>query len=66
MKIIAVDNFDRDEIPNVLVAENVNKYWGDKIVTSLNYMEGTDLNAQYYFLLVDDDHKLWGGMSELV
>lgn len=66
MKIIAVDNFDRDEIPNVLVAENVNKYWGDKIVTALNYMEGTDLNAQYYFLLVDDDHKLWGGMSELV
>lgn len=66
MKIIAVDNFDRDEIPNVLVAENVNKYWGDKIVTSLNYMEGTDLNAQHYFLLVDDDHKLWGGMSELV
>ena len=66
MKIIKVDNFDREEVADELIAENVNEYWGEKLVNALNYVNGSDPYNDDYFKLVEDDHELWGGMSELV
>lgn len=60
MKIIAVDNYKRKNVADVLVAENVHPHYGEFIVESLM------LNHSLFFKLVDDDYKLWRGMDELV
>lgn len=64
MKIIAVDNFGRESIADLLVAENVSEYWGKRIVDALNDKQHDE--SIRYFKLVSDDHKLWRGMEELV
>ena len=64
MKIIAVDNFDRESVADKLIAENVSEYWGKRIVDALN--EKLHEDSLYYFKLVPDDYVLWRGMEELV
>ena len=66
MKIIKVDNFNREEVADQLIAENVNEYWGEQLVNALNYVNSSDFHNDAFFRLVEDDYKLWGGMSELV
>lgn len=62
MKIIAVDNYNRESIADVLVCENVtNTYIGDLITEFLN-SRATDS----YYKLVDDEYRLWRGMEDLV
>ena len=56
MKIISVDNFNRDEVSDKLIAENVNNYYGNEIVKFLN--KG-DENSQDFYKLVENDHKLY-------
>lgn len=56
MKIIAVDNFDREYVSDHLVCENVSEYYGNAIVKFLN-REGGDYSS-YFYRLVSDDHKL--------
>jgi len=58
MKIIIVDNFGRESSSDTLMAEIVNKYWGEKIVCFLNNKFSGD-DAPYYFRLVEDDHELY-------
>lgn len=57
MKIICVDNYDREIYDDVLIAENVHKGYGKEIVDLLNNspkrVDGD------YFRLVDDNHKLF-------
>jgi hypothetical protein len=61
MKIILVDNYDRDLIPDVLICENItNKYYGERIVRLLNEAEHKD--SENFFKLVDDNHKLFEGV----
>jgi len=57
MKIIQIDSFDRDEIGDKLIAENVVSYWGSHIVTMLNNKFSRD-TSDTYFMLVVDNHKL--------
>ena len=64
LKIIAVDNFDRESVADKLIAENVSEYWGKRIVDALN--EKLHEDSLYYFKLVPDDYVLWRGMEELV
>lgn len=64
MKIICVDNFGRESEADTLIAENVNKYWGEQIINALNDKEHE--NSQSYFRLVEDDYVLWRGMEELI
>lgn len=64
VKIICVDNFGRESVADILIAENVNEYWGKRIVDGLNEKQHED--SEVYFRLVEDDHKLWRGMEELV
>jgi hypothetical protein len=58
MKIIIVDNFDRESSSDTLVAENINKYWGEKVVDFLNNKFSGD-DSPSYFKLVEDGHKLY-------
>lgn len=64
MKIVLVDNFARESVADLLIADNVDKYWGKIIVENLN--SKSDKNNPDYFQLFDDDYILWRGMDELV
>lgn len=57
MKIVKVDNFDRDYISDVLIADNVNVPYEEFLTKALNesYSSKTSPN---YFRLVADDYKL--------
>lgn len=72
MKIIGVDNYNRENISDVLVAENVaNEYLGNRIVDFLNYGEILpksekeslsnihNLVSDTYYQLVPDEYKLY-------
>lgn len=56
MKVINIDNFDRDCIPDKLVCENCNEYYANRIAELLN--ETTDPNGEDYFVVKHDDYKL--------
>lgn len=58
MKIIKVDNFDRENVSDTLVAENVNDFFGKLFVDLLNdkFSGGTSPD---YFKLAPDDYKLY-------
>ncbi len=56
MKIISVDNFDRDYKSDSLIAENVSESFAKLIAKLLNKQTGMD--SQDYFKAVRNDHKL--------
>jgi len=58
MKIIRVDNFDRTNVDDVLVCENINEYYGMFIVEFLNKKFSGDFDPDY-FELVEDDRMLY-------
>ncbi|TPF18015.1 hypothetical protein [Priestia megaterium] len=58
MKVIKVDNFDREMYSDVLVCENINEYYGKIVVESLNKKLSGD-RSDDYFRLVEDDYKLY-------
>lgn len=63
MKIIAEDNYNREHIPDTLVAENVHKSYIEEIVDFLNTkVELTDRWCR----AVPDDYRLNRGMEDLV
>lgn len=64
MKIVAVDNFARESVADILIKENVSKEEGEKIVAEQNYGMGD--NDPRYYVLKEDDYKLWRGMEELI
>lgn len=57
MKIIRIDNFGRECISDVLVAENVPEHYADRIVAALNY--SINPNNDDYFVIKPDDYKLY-------
>lgn len=58
MKIIMVDNYDREAISDALIATGLNKFYGERIVGFLiNTMSGG--NSSSFYRLVEDDHKLY-------
>ncbi len=54
MKIIAVDNYDRESVSDILVCENVHEYYGKRIVEKFN-TESSDR----FLRLVPDSGKLY-------
>ena len=58
MKIVKIDNFDRDFISDELIAENVLKYYADEIVKMLN-SQCSGSNSPDYFEVKPDDYKLY-------
>lgn len=66
MKIVCVDNFGRESIADVLVAENIAyKDWAEAMCAGLNDKIATSFGP-YYFRVHEDDYVLWRGMEELV
>lgn len=61
MKIIAVDNFDRERIgasDDQLIAENIDARYVDDIVKALNDRYCADDHAERFFKAVPDDYVL--------
>ena len=58
MKIIGVDDFDREHVSDVLIVENVDEYYGQVITDLLNEKWGGE-TANRFYKLVPDDHKLY-------
>lgn len=54
MKIVGKDNYNRETVSDVLVAENVKEHYGKRIVKFLN-----ERNSNTYYELVEDDYKLY-------
>jgi len=59
MKIIIVDNFDRELVshPDRLVAENVNERYAKEIAKFLNKKYSSDYSPDF-FRVVKDNYKL--------
>ena len=58
MKVIAVSNFDDDQIDDILVCEAESKYWAGSIAKSLNKTSGGD-RSPHFFKVVDDNYVLY-------
>jgi len=57
MKIIAVDNFDREAVSDTLVATGLNKYYGELFIRCL--LGRMHEHDETYYRLVEDDHELY-------
>ena len=58
MKIVCVDNYDREFYDDILVCENIrNEKFGNIMVDALNSREGS--NSEWFYKLVEDDYKLF-------
>ena len=58
MKIVQSDNFDRENISEQLIADNVSEYWANKIVTLLNN-KYSGSETSFYCSVESDDYKLY-------
>lgn len=58
MKIIQSDNFNRDEVSEQLIAENVPEFWAEKIAKLLNEKYSGD-GSSFYCSVKPDDHQLY-------
>jgi hypothetical protein len=61
MKIIQTDNYCRESVADILIAENVNKYYGKIIIKFLNKNSNNS-----YFILEKDDYRLSRGLADLI
>ena len=59
MKIIRIDNFDRETVSDVLVANRVPKHYADTMVEALNKEFSPGDYSQDFFRVVEDDYKLY-------
>lgn len=58
MKIIQVDNFDRDNVADKLVCSNIeNLLYGEAMLARLN-TQFSGASASLYFRMVPDEHPL--------
>lgn len=64
MKIVGVDNYGRESVADILVAENVPMHFAKDILEFLN--KDVSDNSAVWYRIVKDDYKLWRGMEELV
>ena len=65
MKIVAKDNFDRESVADVLIADNVPSYYAPAIADFLQERHGGE-HASRYYQAVGDDYVLWRGMEEFI
>ena len=61
MKVIGTDNYNRDYVADILVAKNVTKEEGERIVDERNARGGS-----YWHILVEDNYRLSRGMADCV
>ncbi|MBE7896150.1 hypothetical protein G7L40_20395 [Paenibacillus polymyxa] len=58
MKIVCIDNFDRESVSDKLVCENVSEHYGNAIVDFLNEKFSGDYSSDFY-KLTDDKYELY-------
>lgn len=59
MKIIGISNFNLDYVSDILIAENVNEWYGKRIV---KFLQNECTSQDTYFPeLVEDDYELHDG-----
>lgn len=58
MKIIAVDNFDRENVSDRLIVENLDEVSAKYICKALQAHYGGD-HSSVFFKVVENDHKLY-------
>lgn len=58
LKIIQIDNFNRDNVSDSLVAENVPKFYARDIAEFLNEKYSGDTSS-YFYEIRPDDYKLY-------
>lgn len=58
MKIVIVDNFNRDYVSDRLLCENIHEHYGKAVVDFLNQQFSSN-SSQDYFALRPDDYKLF-------
>ena len=58
MKVIAIDNFDRESpsYPDILISENLTE---DEANFQADAMNKGKASASYFYRAVEDDYKLW-------
>ena len=58
MKIVKIDNYNRESISDVLIAENVPSSYAETIVTMLNQKFGGRYSSRFY-VVKPNDYKLY-------
>lgn len=58
MKIIQCDNFDRDHVPDKLIAENVPEEYAGVMCDALREEFSSGPNPMDWFRVVPDDYEL--------
>lgn len=58
MKIIAVDNYDRETVSDILVCKNCDEYEAKIMCEALNEKLGGPSSPRF-FKVVEDDYKLY-------
>jgi hypothetical protein len=64
MKIITKDNFCRDLFTETVIAENVNRHFGEQLVKAWNDRYWNE-HSDYYLELVEDNYRLYDGYADL-
>lgn len=64
MKVVSVDNFNRESVADELIKENVSKEEGERIVKEQN--DKMNPNSSDCYVLKEDNYRLWRGMEDLV
>lgn len=65
MKIVTKDNYCRDLFTEIVIAENVNEFYGKELVKLWNEKHW-DEHSNSYLALVDDDYKPYDGYADLL
>jgi len=67
MKIVGMDNFARESVADLLVAENIsNQSYADVMCKALNDKYCIGENSARYYQIMPDDYILSRGMEDLV
>ena len=67
MKIVGVDNFDRETEADYLVAENIrNEEMANVMVKALNDKYCSSDHSPIHYVVKPDDYRLSKGMADLI
>lgn len=58
MKIVGIDNFNRDNVSDILIAENVKEFYAKAITKFLND-NFCSKRSDTFFVTKEDDYKLF-------
>lgn len=65
MKVIDTDLYNREDVADILIADNLSESEAKALVDKTN--EGrTELNSTHWAIMVPDDRRLSRGMEDLI